>query len=243
MTARAIEDLVAHLELVARTGQARNHVQRWADTNPTLSGYRSAVEASAAIRAGRPSAQDALVEALLHVAEEDHLAQLTVVAGLSRRLGWVVARWARAGLPESDVAVLEADLVSECWAAVALTAASCAQGRPVPPRPAMALVQLAWQRVRGARRRQVLRDARQVPIGENLSWPDVPETGRADVELAGEIVAAYRAGRLTLTAARLIFATRVAGLAPAEAAQLLGCSPQSVRTRRSRAERRLVAVV
>ena len=243
MTARAIEDLVAHLELIASTAQARNHIQRWADTNPTLCGYSSAAEVSAAIRSASPTAQDALVEALLNLAEDDHLAQLTVVAGLSRRLGWVVARWARAGLPESEVAVLESDLVSECWAAVALTAANCAQGRTVPPRPPMALVQLAWQRVRGARRRQLLRDARQVPLGEKMAGPDAPETRRADVELAGEIVAAYRAGRLTLTAARLIFATRVAGLAPAEAAQLLGCSPQSVRTRRSRAERRLVAVV
>lgn len=73
------------------------------------------------------------------------------------------------------------------------------------------------------------------PAGEDLL--------SAGEELAAVIVSSVRAGRVSVTGARLVFSTRVAGWTVAETAERLGCSPQSVRTRRARAEHHLTAAL
>ncbi len=235
----AIQALVDHVETRSDLRSGRRRAAEWAAVEPDLTGFPSPAAVAAAIRTAGPTEQDRLVCALLRRAASDDLAQLTVVAGLSRRLGWIVAGWKRAGVPPADLPILEADLVSECWAAVAVTARTMAGGDDPPPRPTPAIVQTAWEQVRGPRRRQLRHAARQ-----ETSTPDRPApapTVPAGEQLAEVVVSAVRSGRLSLTGARLVYATRVAGWSVIETAERLDCSPQSVRTRRARAEHRLAA--
>lgn len=233
----AIQALVEHLVAVSASRSGRRQSRLWAAAEPILDGYRSPADVAAAIRSGRPADQDGLVSALVRVAARDELAQLTVVAGLSRRLGWIVTGWRRAGVPQDELRTLEADLVAECWAAVAGLARKAPDGDP-PPRAAMSLVQTAWQKVRDPRRRQRRLDTHRARLpGGQVPTVSVP----AGEELAAVIVSSLRSGQLTVGGARLVFATRVAGWSVAETAERLRCSPQSVRTRRARAERRLTA--
>lgn len=235
----AIANLVGHLDALSTRRSARHHLAVWANAEPILSTYATPASLAAGIRSARPAEQDALVAALVRVAAGDELAQLTVVAGLSRRLGWIVAAWRRAGVAPVELTALEADLVAECWIAVADLARRVRGGESPPPRPAMRVMQTAWQQVRGPRRRQRRRDARRDHSIRDLPAPAAsPPAGE---ELAAMLVSAVKARRVSVTGARLVFTTRVAGLSVAETAERLGCSPQSVRTRRARAEHRLAA--
>lgn len=233
----AIQALVEHLAAVSASRSARQQSRLWAAAEPILDRYSRPADVAAAIRSARPAHQDELVSALIGVAAGDELAQLTVVAGLSRRLGWIVTGWRRAGVPQDELRTLEADLVAECWAAVASLARKPPDVDP-PSRAAMWLVQTAWQKVRGPRRRQRRLDNRRAPL-PGCQAPAV--SAPAGEELTAVIVSSVRSGRMTVNGARLVFATRVAGWSVAETAERLGCSPQSVRTRRARAEHRLTA--
>lgn len=235
----AIQALVDHLEALSVRRSSCRRVAGWAATEPVLCGYPTPAHVAAAIRIARPIEQDALVGALIRLAAEDDLAQLTVVAGLSRRLGWIVTGWRRAGVPPGELGELESDLLCGCWMAVAALARSFGGGGEVPPRLAMSIVQTAWQEVRAPRRRQRRHDSRRDgSITQPRSQPAVAPAGE---ELATVIVSAVKARQVSVTGARLIFATRVAGWSVTETAERLGCSPQSVRTRRARAEQRLAA--
>ncbi len=237
----AIQGLVDHVEAVSVGRSTRRRAAGWATRDPLLADCRSPADLAQAIRSARPGGQDRLVAALVGLADGDDLAQLTVVAGLSRRLGWIVAGWRRSGVAPAELAVLESDLVSECWAAVASAARDAAQGGDLPPSPAMALVQSGWDRVRAPRRRMLRAQARTVTDANadraGTEAPAVP----AGEELAAVIVSSLRSGQVSVTGARLVYATRVAGWSVTEMADRLGCSPQSVRTRRARAEQRLAA--
>ncbi len=242
----AIQGLVDHLEAVSASRSARRRCLDWAAAEPALSGYRCPAVLSDAIRTSRPGVQDELISALVRLAAHDDLAQLAAVAGLSRRLDWIVTSWRRAGVPAGELRTLESDLVSECWAAVAVLARAVGDDGGLPPRPALAIVQTAWEQVRGPRRRQRRHDARQTPgpVGVTALPPAAPageELQSAGEELAAVIVSSVRSGRLSVTGVGLVFATRVAGWTVAETAERVGCSPQSVRTRRARAEQRLTA--
>lgn len=236
----AIQALVDHLEALSIRPASRRRALGWAACEPILSGRSTPARLAEAIRAAGPVDQDALVGALLRLAAKDDLAQLTILAGLSRRLGWIVAGWKRAGVPGSELLTLESDLVSEGWMAVAAIARGIGSGEDPPPRPAMAIVQQAWQQVRGPRRRQRRHDARHESSVDQCPAPAGP-TVPAGEALAAAIVSAVRSERVSVTGARLVFATRVAGWTVAETAERLGCSTQSVRTRRARAEQRLTA--
>lgn len=170
----AIQGLVDHLEAVSASRSARRCCLDWAAAEPVLAGHRSPAVVADAIRTARPGVQDELISALVRLGAHDQLAQVTVVAGLSRRLGWIVTTWKRAGVPGDELRTMESDLVSECWAAAAVLARAVADGGGLPPRPAMAIVQTAWEQVRDPRRRQRRHDARQAP-----------EPGRGDSFAAG----------------------------------------------------------
>jgi hypothetical protein len=203
-----------------------------------LAGFGCPAEVAAACRAARGGGQDRLLSALLAVAAGDEWAQLTVLAGLAGRLGWVVGRWAAAGMPEAVLADAEAELVAACWAAIA----ACVDGRP-PDRPGLVLVDRAWEAVRAGRRRDRRRHDRCSPLP--LDTPQAPaavSVGRPVLEvLAGEVTDAVRQGRLGLGGARAVYLTRVSGLSTAEAGAVLGCGAGVLRAVRSRAERRLAA--
>jgi DNA-directed RNA polymerase specialized sigma24 family protein len=213
---------------------------RWAKAQPELRRFVLIADLASKCRDASPNEQDRLLMALVSVADGDHLAQLTAVACLSRRLGAVVAGWRRAGASDGDLQALEADLVSEAWSAVANAAACLAAGQPLPPRLGLVLVDNARHAVRASRRRELRSAGREVHLDNLDGFGCAPERPASE-QLATEIAAAVRAGRISAKAAAPVFLTRVAGFSPEEAAKRLGMRPAVLRATRSRAERRLVA--
>ena len=236
----AIDAVLASVSDRGRTRAGRVRYWRWAAAEPVLSGWECLEQMVVAARAAQPGVQDVLVGALLEVGAGDGLAQLAVVAVLSRGLGSVVAGWSRAGVPPGQLEEMEADLVSGCWLAAADLAGRVAAGEPVPARVGLRLLDRARQPVRAERRRQLRTALRLVPLssaGQVAAGQDRP----VDVALAGEIAGAVRARRITAAEAAPVFLTRVAGFDVAETARRLGTTPGSVRAGRSRTERRLAA--
>ena len=217
----------------------RQALARWAAGEPSLAGFSHLGEVVSACREGPPGDQDALVRALLRVAGNDQLAQLAVVSALSKRLGTAISTWRRGGASPSELAVMQADLVTGCWLAVAGAGARAAAGDPPPERPGLVLVDQARAYVRSPRRRELRASARSMTL-EEAPEPVAGDDRTVAERLAGELLAAVRAGRITASAAGPVFLTRVAGLSTAEAARRLGCSPATLRAERSRPKRRLV---
>ena len=233
----AIAVVVDHVASAGSSREARRAYRRWADLQPDLAGFGSPASVAAACRAARGADQDRLIAAVLGVAAGDGWAQLTVLAGVAGRLGWVVAGWARAGVAPSDVADLESELVAACWAAIVAAADG---DSPPPDRPGLVLVDRAWSQVRTGRRRQRRHDTHDVPLPADL--PAAARDGRPVLEvLAGEVTGAVTSGRLGLRPARAVYLTRVAGWSTIEAGGLLGCGAASLRTLRARAEHALAA--
>jgi hypothetical protein len=231
----ALSVVVDHVAGVGSGRAARLCAARWGHVQPVLAGLGSPAAVAGACRAARGADQDGLVSALLAVAAGDEWAQLTILAGLADRLGWVVSGWARGGMPAAVLADAEAELVGACWAAIATFA-----GGPPPGRPGLVLVDRAWETVRTGRRRQRRLEDRLVSLPVEV--PAAAAGPRPALEvLAGVITDAVSTGRLSVPAARAVYLTRVAGLPTAEAADLLGCGPGVLRAVRSRAERRLAA--
>jgi DNA-directed RNA polymerase specialized sigma24 family protein len=236
-TEKPIAAVVRHVETASGGRAGRLAMCRWTAIEPAFACWPSAAGVADSCRSAPPVAQDGILQALLRAAARDDLARLTIVSGLSRRLVSVTAGWARAGIPGNELLVLEADLVAECWATVATLADRIAAGSACPPRLGLFLVDRACETVRVPRRRERRDATRQVPWG-SVKLPAGPSRTIID-RLAFEIAAAVRSGRITASAARPVFLTRVAGFDVAEAAAHLGCSPAVVRALRSRAERQL----
>jgi hypothetical protein len=234
----SIAAVVAHVDLVGATRASRRQVAGWGAVDPVLAVFGSAGEAARACRAGPPSRQDELIVALLRAVGEDKLAQLTVVAGLSRRLGAVVAGWARSGVLGAELAAMEADLVAECWAAVAEAARLQAARAGCRARPGLWLVDAAREAVRVPRRRLRRAVGRQVPLVEACHV--VAPAGRPAADRLGFVVVdCVRRGALSPDDAGCVLLTRVAGWRIAELAARWGCTAAGLRARRMRAERRL----
>ncbi len=228
---------------VTTTGKhlsGRQALARWAKAQPDLRRFVLIGDLASKCRDASPNEQDRLLLAVVSVADGDHLAQLTAVACLSRKLGAVVAGWRRAGAGSTDLQALEADLVSEAWSAVTNAAARLAAGHPLPPRLALVLVDNARHAVRSSRRRELRSAGKEVHLDNLDGFGHAPKRPASE-RLATEIAAAVRAGRISAKAAAPVFLTRVAGFSPEEAAKRLGMSPAVLRATRSRAERRLVA--
>jgi hypothetical protein len=213
---------------------------RWSGSDRGLARYSSLPEVVRACRDGSPEVQDNLLGALVAISVEDPLAALAVVAALSRRLGRVVAAWRRGGAPAADLAVLEADLVSECWVAVATLASRVAVGEAIPPKVAFAIVDRARGAVRAPRRRELRAARRRVRLEAQIPLLVCADKAPPADELGKQISAAVKAGHLSVAAARPVFLTRVVGYSTAAAGEQLGHSPAVVRAVRSRAERALV---
>jgi DNA-directed RNA polymerase specialized sigma24 family protein len=239
-TTSLISSVTAHVSTTGKRLPGHQALARWAKAQPDLAPFVRLGDLACKCRDGSPNEQDRLLLALVSVADGDHLAQLTAVACLSRKLGAVVAGWRRGGASVADLQALEADLVSEAWSAVANAAARFVGGEPPPARLGLVLVDSARHAVRGPRRRELRAAGRQIPFDNLDAFGRAPERP-VNERLASEIVAAVRAGRLSAKAAAPVFLTRVAGFSPEEAGKRLGMSPAVLRATRSRAERRLVA--
>lgn len=205
-----------------------------------MSPYRDIAALVADCRDGGPPVQDRLLGELLMVARDDPLAQLAVLSSLSRRLATAVSAWARGGASAHDLAELEADLVSACWAEVAAMAGAVAAGQALPERVGLVLTDRARQAVRTSRRRE-LRARGYVVEGPDIEHLAAGAERTAAERLAYELSGAVKAGRISAKAAQPVFLTRVMGYSPAQAAERLGCNVDVLRATRSRAERALVA--
>jgi hypothetical protein len=213
---------------------------RWSASDPRLARFASLPELVRACRDSSPEVQDNLLDALVAISVDDPLAALAVVAALSRHLGGIVAAWRRGGASASDLAVLEADLVSECWAAVATLASRVPRGELVLSKLGLVIVDRARAAVRAPRLRELRSARRQVRLDSHISYLGSDDKTLPAEELAKQISAAVRDGHLSVAAARPVFLTRVAGYSTAAAGEQLGHSPAVVRAIRSRAERALV---
>jgi len=239
-TPSLISTVSAYLTTTGKHRSGHQALARWAKAQPELRRFALIGDLACKCRDASPNEQDRLLLALISVADSDHLAQLTAVACLSRKLAAVTAGWRRAGASATDLQALEADLVSEAWSAVANAAACLAAGQPLPTRLGLVLVDSARHAVRASRRRELRSAGREVHLDNLDGFACAPERPPSE-RLAAEIAAAVRAGRISAKAAAPVFLTRVAGLSPEEAAKRLGMSSAVLRATRSRAERRLVA--
>lgn len=224
-----------HVAVAGTCRPARLAAARWSTTTPALAGLCSPAGIAAAGRAAGPDGQDRILAALLAQAAGDEWAELTVMAVLAPRIGWVVASWVRAGMTAAAVEWWEAELTVAVWTAVRAVMADPA-GPPLD-RPGLDLVDTARATVRIGQRRQRRRSARHTDRPDDLSEgaPTAGDVRPAAVVLGGALVDAYRAGQVGLAPARALWMTRVAGYPTDRAAELLGTSPATVRAWRSRA--------
>lgn len=206
----------------------RRWAARWGMRRSALAGFASVGEVVRTAWAD-PARASVLLGELAVLAAEDEVAAQAALAILAPRLLGVVGRWARAGVPPVELEDMAADLVAEALAALR---------EPSSPRPPGAVVDVAWGRARARRSRERRRSDRQVELD--------PATAAADgrdvfATAAGVVEDGYRSARISLSAAQALWATGVAGWSAAEAAAWLGCRPDAVRARRSRAIRALAA--
>lgn len=241
LSPKPIAGLLNQLDIDGRWRAGRASAARWVTAEPELGPWATPGDMAEACRSATSSDRDRLLSALVRVAGGDQLAQLTVVAGMADRLSRVVGGWARAGVPRSELSVMEADLVAECWIVVARLAEHVAAGSALPDRLGAWLIDEAREPVRVPRRRELRAAARRAPMSDcnRLASPGDPRTA-AD-RLAVELADAVRARRVSRSAIQPVFLTRVAGYPVADAARRLGCTPQVLRALRSRAERQLAA--
>lgn len=228
----------AHVTAAGGTPAAVRATRSWAAI-PSLAGHPTPAGTLAAARHGGPAVEDTMLVALLAAGGE--WAEVTALAVLAPRLGWIVAGWARHGATIDDVRDLEADLV-----AAALDAFRAARAGPPPDRPGLVLVDRAWAPTRNRRVTDVRRARRQSVAGSQPA-ADQPAAaaggdgdGRSGVELlAAAVCGEVAGGRIGVLPARAIYLTRVAGYDTTETAARLATTAGSVRTQRARAARHL----
>ncbi|MGH9124320.1 MAG: hypothetical protein ACRDZ8_06285 [Acidimicrobiales bacterium] len=229
--------LVRWVEVEGDRPRLRRVAARWGMRRPALAAFGSV---GALVRAAwaDPQLAATVIKDLAGLAAGDEVAAQAAVAVVAPRLLQVVGRWARAGVPPLELEDMAAELVAEVLAQL--------QGDPSPGSPAR-VVDVAWGRVRGRRRRDRRAADRQVTLDPAAATPvpaaSVPSAtdDGAWATAAGVVVEGFRSGRLSLPAAQALWATGVAGWPSAEAAARLGCRPEALRARRSRAIRALAA--
>jgi DNA-directed RNA polymerase specialized sigma24 family protein len=213
--------------------RGRRVAASWGQLRLSLAGYRSAGEV---VRSGWGDGDRTafLLAELMGLPDADGVALQAALAILAPRLGSVVARWRRSGVPAADLEDMEGELLA---AAVEALRGSVGPRPPVPPSPGV-LVDWAWAQVRNVRRRHRRAADRVVALDPAAASPAAPA---AVVAAAAVVVDGYRSGRLSLPAAQALWVTGVAGWSGADAARLSGCTPEAMRARRSRAIRALAA--
>ena len=219
----------------------RSIATAWAAAEAVLTTHVTPVDiVQAAQRRGEVEQTNAIVGALLRLADDDRASRAllqAVLPGLRARIRHVGARSAvRRPLPGWDsLDDLGTDMVAMAVERIARLAGSS------PPWPAAAIVGGTWRRVRTAAEVALRHEQLAFPLDEAAEVP-VAGSGRSTAqELAEELASAVQRQALRPGDARLIYLTRVLGYSPAELAVAGGPDARALRTRRSRAERALLA--
>jgi len=225
-----LHQLIAWATDVADDRTHRQVARRWGSERHSLAGYHSVGQAVRSAWAD-PELATVLIAELMALPDPDGVATQAAVAIVAPRLASVVARWVRAGVSGCDLEDMESELVAATieWLRIL--------PGPVPPG---AITDLAWARVRNARRRQLRAAGRQVTLDPAAMATETPSRAAA-MTVARVVIDGYRSGRLSLPGAQALWATGVAGHSSTDAAQRLGCQPDALRARRSRAIRALAA--
>jgi DNA-directed RNA polymerase specialized sigma24 family protein len=210
-------------EPLLRAADAGQVIERvdWQGYQPSAPG--SLVLSALLRQASSPLAARALLQALLPRVRAERVQTPTYGHGVGEH-------WLR---PSDTVA----DLVAECFVAIKRHAG---EDRGEVDR---LIVGQAARRLRTARQAQRRYQSRHVVLtGGHVAMPagDLSGAPSAVEQLAGAIVDAVRAGRLTSSQARLVYATRVQGVPASEAGRAQGLAPKAVYYALARAEEALV---
>ena len=220
--------------------EARTALARWAESHPTLGGYRSPAALVRACHSRSDATAQALVEAITEEAPTDPWAARTVlqallpgIAGLARQHYDLVGE---AREPFSSIGELDQFLVCTAFERITEIAAEVSTHR------LRAILDSTWTRLRShavAHRRE--RENR-VPLSEAPERDAAPARTDAE-ELAIVLIDAVERRLLRPADAGLVYATRVIGHAPADIAATLACDRDSLVRRRHRVEQLLAADV
>lgn len=215
----------------------------WAESEPVLavSATTAAEVVRVAQRRGEVEHANAIVGALLRLADNDRVARTllqAVLPGLRGRVCHVGARSAgRRPLPGWDnLDDLGTDMVAMAIERIARLAGTS------PSWPASAIVGGTWRRVRTAAEVTLRHEQLVFSLDEAAEVPAAGSGRSTAQELAEELSSAVRRQALRPGDAQLIYLTRVLGYSPAELAVAGGPDARALRARRARAERALLAV-
>lgn len=228
--ARTLQALERDWRTTALSPQGLAAFERWRDREPVLGSFASADEVvDDAQRRGDPAGSNRLLAALLRLGADETLACRALLQALVPALAHLALRYPMAG----------EDVDERLQEAVALTMERV-HAFSGTDQEWVATVILGWVRDRLRRSRHGAR-LPELPLdaARNLHAPNDRPTGE---RLAGHLVEAVRQGVLAREDAAVVYATRVAGLTPAEVAVAIGVDAGLVRTRRFRAERRLTGL-
>ena len=220
----------------------RRVVGAWAESEPVLAASaKTAVEVvQSAQRRGEVEQANAVVGALLRLADNDRVARTllqAVLPGLRGRVCRVGARSAgRRPLPGWDsLEDLGTDMVAMAIERIARLAGTS------PSWPASAIVGGTWRRVRTAAEVTLRHEQLAFSLEEAAEVPAAGSERSTAQELAEELSSAVQRQALRPGDAQLIYLTRVLGYSPAELASAGGPDARALRARRARAERALLA--
>jgi DNA-directed RNA polymerase specialized sigma24 family protein len=214
-------------EATATRAEATRALRRWAATEPVLAPFVSLTAVLEAVqRPGASRASNDILAALLRVGDGEPLARRCVLQALVPVLVSMARRYPGEGDHEDrfqEVLVLSVERIHSLaggdvsWPATAIAGhvrdrlrRAASHGRP----------HLA-----------ALEDAPEIPAG--------PERSAAE-QLAGAVLDSFRSGALRRDEAALLYATRVIGHPSARVAAALGMDADVLRSRRNRAETRLI---
>jgi hypothetical protein len=223
---------------LGESAPARVALRRWRDVESTLAGFDTPAEVVAACQQrGDARRANALLGALLRLAEADELAARTVLQAVLPSLAarsWR-RRWDRSTGLWDDVEELDVEMVTVTMERIAELAGTS------PEWPSQAIVDVAYARLRWAA--QVARRRRLDTVAlDSFHDAAVAEADAPDDEFAAVLLDAVASGGLRRRDAALIYATRVLGFSPAELAERERRDVRAVRYQRARAERTLVAI-
>lgn len=213
-------------EATATRSEATRALRRWAATEPVLTPFVSlAAVLDAVHRPGGSRPANDILGALLRISEDEPLARRCLLQALLPVLASLARRYPGEGDHEErfqEVLVLSVERIHDL------------AGRDVPW-PATAVAGHVRDRLRRERSHSQLRVALD-EVPELLAGPERSAAER----LAGAVVEGYRRGALRREEAALLYATRVVGHPSARVAAALGIDADVLRSRRNRAEARLI---
>ncbi len=225
--------------MVGSSARARAALRRWAEAEPALDPYSSPAQVvTACQRRGDLEGSRVLLGAVLRLAHDDLAARTmlqAVLPSLAAR-AWRAARRTRCRGNELGDCVEE--LNAEVLAAAVERIGELAGTSPAWP--AQAVVEHAWRRARDARERRLRHQGRSVSLAAAAHQVAGRERSAAEA-LTAAVLGAVQAGHVQRRDGAVIVMTRVLGYAPEEVAAYLGRDVRTLRMRRLRAERAMVA--